>query len=99
MSPQFNDMLLCFIKVLISKIEPLKYLGDIPHVKDVVTFSWGREEVFLDGIEESNGGTSEGLTLLFDVILKGLELELRDGAEDFVLLEVSWHCIVDNVEL
>ena len=52
MAPELYYGLFALIEIFLNHIHALKYLADITHVKHIVRFSRGRQEVFCELVEK-----------------------------------------------
>jgi len=99
MTPKLYDMLLALVEVLICLIHTLEDLGNITHVKNVMTLRRGWQEVLLNHVKQINGCKGHWLTQVLYLLIEVLEFEGCNRLKDFLHLSFCWDSVVHNVEL
>lgn len=97
-APQFDDLLLRLIVVLVRKEKSLEDLRDVTHVVDVMRFLRSGEEIVHALVEDVDRGNCKGVLQLLDIVTELSELSLEDGLVDLAHLLLTWVSEVDQME-
>ena len=98
-APELDDLLLRFVEVLVGHVQSLEHLGDITHVKAVMTLGRCGKELILRLVEEVNCRNSDWLNQTLDLFIELGELDCCNRFEDPLHLGVAWHGEVKEMEL